>query len=165
MGSTGQQADRRQPTRRKWVHPDREVGQGNVAELRRHARRGAAELNERSHIEWRLVRTFLACSGATHYWYGVPWWPQYVQAFISEIANPESPLQGFYHDKTAGLGNPPEDLTEIAERLTNAPETLNDETLSWCIHDAHLGYVDHNNVLQQWHTDGKPRWTPPPLPL
>jgi hypothetical protein len=139
------------------------VGAPNVSKLRRHALQEAKHLDVLVHNGWEWLRTFLACSGSMREWFGVPWWPAHVDAFVSQVTDPESWLSSRYSARAATLSEPPLGLAEIATELVTAPERLSARALAWCVYDARLGDVDRQVAKQRWQAAGCPRWAPVPL--
>jgi hypothetical protein len=139
------------------------VGAPNVEGLRRHAFESAQRLNVLAANGWEWLRTFLACSGSMREWFGVPWWPKHVDVFVSQVTDPQTWLARHYTARAATLPRPPLALAQLATGLLSAPELLSAEVLAWCVHDAHLGDVDHHAVKRQWQAAGRPRWAPPSL--
>lgn len=139
------------------------VGVGNLAKLRTHALGAATYLGDLSAAGRGWLRTYLACSGATREWFGVPWWPQHVGMFVSEVTDSDSRLHCSYRDRKAKLPAPPMTLDRIADWLVLAPEALPVEVLAWCVDWASLGHVDHGEIRHRWDGDGRTRWSPPSL--
>jgi hypothetical protein len=130
----------------------------------RHALYRAAQLEELSRGDSKWLRTYLACSGATREWFGVPWWPEHVSVFVSQVADPDNRLHRLYKDRDAELPDPTLALAEIAGGLVTAPELLSVDVLAWSVDKACLGYVERQEVRRRWEAAGRPRWAPPPLP-
>lgn len=139
------------------------VGAANLDDLRRHAVTSAQRLEDLAENGWEWLRTFLACSGSMREWFGVPWWPEHVALFVSQVTDPHCWLARHDTARATTLDEPPLTLTELATGLSSAPEQLSAEVLAWCVHDAHLGDPDHHAVKRQWRAAGSPRWAPPCL--
>jgi hypothetical protein len=136
------------------------VGAANVDGLRRHALDGAGRPDALAGNGWEWVRTFLACSGSMRSWFGVPWWPNHVDVFVSQVTDPDGWLARLYAARAATPPEPPSGLAELAAGLVTAPERLSAEALAWCVDDARLGDVDRQAVKRQWQAAGRPRWAP-----
>jgi hypothetical protein len=136
------------------------VGASNVAELRRHALGGAERLEALAVNGWEWLRTFLACSGSMREWFGVPWWPEHVGVFVSQVTNPGGRLRRRLGSDAVGLAEPPPGLAQIAAGLVTAPQRLPAEVLAWCVYDAGLGVVDRVEVRRRWRAAGGARWAP-----
>lgn len=138
------------------------VGPRNVAKLRRHALRTAANLDALTADKgWAWVRVYCSVSGANQSWFGVPWWPEHVSVFADEVARPDSALNRFLAGRGSVLSPPPLPMSQLAPALVAAPEELATPALAWCINEAQIGYVPAEMVRSRWRANGSPRWAPP----
>lgn len=135
------------------------VGTANVEMLRRHALDQAAWLDVLAARGWEWLRTFLGCSGARSDWFGVPWWPEHIEVFVSDVIDPDSRLSRLHPARAAMLAERPLRLPELADALVTSPELLSAEALAWCVRVG-IGYMDRQAVMGRWQAAGRPRWAP-----
>lgn len=140
------------------------VGRPNVAKLRRHALAEAKLLDIFAGNGWEWLRTYLGCSGSMVEWFGVPWWPEHIDIFLSDVTDADGRLSRHYTARGSRLAEPPLELAQLAAGLVTAPDMLSVEVLAWCVYEAQLGYVDTQAVKRQWQAAGRPRWAPVSLP-
>lgn len=140
------------------------VAAPNVAMLRSHAVAQARLLDSLAGNGWEWLRTYLGCLGSMVEWFGVPWWPEHIDEFLSDVTDPASRIARLHAGRGIRLAEPPVDLSELAAGLLTAPERLPTEVLAWCVYEAQLGYVDTQAVKRQWQAVGRPRWAPVSLP-
>jgi hypothetical protein len=97
----------------------------------------------------------LACRG----WYGTPWWPDIVDVFIEELADPES--RAWRYDD--GLRPEPtavRDRERLRQQLRNRPETLSRAAVDWCLRHL-LDYHATPLGFARWRLARETDWESP----
>jgi hypothetical protein len=97
----------------------------------------------------------LACRG----WYGTPWWPETVDVFIEELADPQS-RSWQYDDRSRPEPAAVRNRDRLRGRLRDKPETLSRAAVRWCL--VHLlGYYATPLGFARWRLGREPDWESP----
>lgn len=113
---------------------------------------GIAGSAERGGLDVALLRSALHGGLACPHWWGTPWWPDTVEAFVAYLDDPEHPHWGKAKGRDWYARLPPAppqvaDRTVLRELLLAAPEELPEAAADYCV-AAGIGYV--REPAQAW---------------
>ena len=120
----------------------------------------ACHATEEQHgLPYALMRFALHGSMTCKQWYGTPWWPDAIEAFMDLLSDPGSVAWG--HD---GRSQP--EPASVADRdalraaLLTEPEALDDDGIYWCMNHG-LGHRAADRGYARWRTRLDPAWENP----
>lgn len=92
-------------------------------------------------------------------WFGTPWWPDAVDAFLELLADPSSSV---WEDDERSRPEPAAvaDRERLRATLLERPDALDDESLRWCRRHG-LGYLATRRGFVRWRRRRDPDWEDP----